>query len=74
MQWISVSLNVRKHSFGQVRPAKIQISLYICAVWSESSLVAFYKAKDARFLHVDNEDSDQIMLMCRAQLFKASLA
>ena len=35
-----------------VRPAKTQISLGICPVWSESLLCA----KDPRFLHADNED------------------
>ena len=29
--------NIRKHTFGHLRPAKIQISLRIHAVWSESS-------------------------------------
>ena len=51
--------NVRKRIFGHVPPAKIQISLRIRAVWSESSLGAFWKAKDAIFLHSDNKDSDQ---------------
>ena len=36
------SHGVRKHIFGYVRPAKIQISLRIRAVWSESSLSAFW--------------------------------
>ena len=35
-----MSRNVRKRTFGHVRPAKIQISLRIRAVWSESSLAA----------------------------------
>ena len=38
--------NVRKHTFGHVCPLKIQISLCIRAVWSESSLGTFWKAKD----------------------------
>ena len=38
-----------------MRPAKIQISLRIRAVWSESSLGAFWIAKDAAFLDVANE-------------------
>ena len=42
-----------------MRPAKIQISLRSRAVWSESSLAAFCIAKDAKFLHTDNEDTDQ---------------
>ena len=40
-----------------VRPAKTQISLGICPVWSESSLCAQWVAKDPRFLHVDSDDS-----------------
>ena len=50
---------VRKRTSGFVRPAKIQISLRIRAVWSESSLGAFWIAKDAEFLQTDNEDSDR---------------
>ena len=46
-------------------PAKIQISLRIRAVWSESSLGAFSIAKDTKFLHADNEDSDQTARMRR---------
>ena len=42
-----MSRNVWKRPFGHVRPAKIQISLRIRAVWSESSLGAFWIAKDA---------------------------
>ena len=42
-----------------VRPAKTQISLGIRQVWSESSLCAQWVAKGPRFLHADNEDSDQ---------------
>ena len=34
------SHNIRKRTFGHMRPAKIQISLRIRAVWSESSLGA----------------------------------
>ena len=45
--------------FGYLRPAKIQISLRIRAVWSESSLAAFRIAKAAKFLHAHNEDFDQ---------------
>ena len=39
-----------------MRPAKIQISLRIRAVWSESSLSTFWEANDVEFLHADNED------------------
>ena len=34
-----------------VHPAKIQIRLHICAVWSISSLGLFWIAKEAKFLH-----------------------
>ena len=54
-----------KRTFRHVRPAKIQISLRIRAVWSESSPGAFWIAKDAKFLHADNEDSDQTVRMRR---------
>ena len=48
--------NVRKRTFRQVRPVRIQISLRIRAGWSESLLGAFWITKDADFLHADNED------------------
>ena len=48
-----------------VRPAKIQISLGIRPVWSESSLCAEWVAKDPSFLHADSEDSDQTGRMRR---------
>ena len=48
-----------------VRPAKTQISLGICPVWSESSLCAHWVAKGANFLHADSEDSDQTGRMPR---------
>ena len=41
---------------SDVRLAKIQITLHISTVCSESSLVTFWIAKDAKFLHVDNKD------------------
>ena len=37
-------------------PANILIILHIRTVWSESSLGAFWIAKDAKFLYADNED------------------
>ena len=43
-------------TFERMRPAKIQTSLRIRAVWSESSLGAFWIAKTTKFLHADNED------------------
>ena len=48
-----------------VRPAKIQISLGIRPVWSESSLCTQWVAEDPRFLHADIEDSDQTGRMPR---------
>ena len=54
-----MSCYVRKHTFRYVLPAKIQISLRIYAVSLESSLGAFGIAKDAKFLHADNEDTGQ---------------
>ena len=53
-----LSRNVRKRTFGHVRPAKIQISLRICAGWSESSLGALWIAKDAKYLYADSEAAD----------------
>ena len=44
-------------------PAKIQTSLHIHAVWSESSLGLFWIANDARYLHVDNKNIDQTARM-----------
>ena len=48
-----------------VRPAKTQISLGICPVWSQSSLCAQWVAKDPSFLHADSKDSDQTGRMPR---------
>ena len=45
--------------------AKIPISLRIRAVWSESSLGAFWIAKEAKCIHVDREDSDKTAQMRR---------
>ena len=55
----------RRRTFVHVRPTKIQISLHIHAIWSESSLGAFWLAKGAKFLYADNEDSDQTAQMRR---------
>ena len=60
-----MSCNIRKCTFEHVCPAKSQISLHIHVVWSESSLGAFWMAKDAKFLHADKEDSDQTAPMHR---------
>ena len=51
-----MSRNVRKCTFEYVRPVKILIRRRIRAVWSEPSLGIFWIAKDAKFLHADNED------------------
>ena len=48
-----------------VRPAKTQISMGICPVWSESSPCAELVAKDRSFLHADSEDPDQTGRMPR---------
>ena len=42
--------------FGHMRPAKVQISLGIRAVWSEPFMCALWISKDATFLHLHNED------------------
>ena len=47
---------VRKRIFEHIHPAEIQISLRTRTVWSESSLSAFWIAKDAIFLRADNKD------------------
>ena len=39
-----------------VYPAKTQMSLSICPVWSEFSLWDQWVAKDPSFLHADSED------------------
>ena len=57
--------SVRKSTLRHVPPVKILIRLRFCAVWSESWLGAFWIAKDAKFLHADNEDSDQTVQMYR---------
>ena len=49
LNYIYMSRKVRKRTFGRLRPAKIQISLRIRAVWSESSLGAIKIAYDAKF-------------------------
>ena len=42
-----------------VRPAKTQIRLGICPVWSEPLLCALWVAKDPNLLQADSKDSDQ---------------
>ena len=51
-----MSRNIRKSTFGHLHPAKIQITLRIRTVWSESLLDAFWKSNDVKFLYADNED------------------
>ena len=46
-----------------MHPAKIQVSLRICVVWPESSLGVLWIVKDGKFLHADNEDSNQTLRM-----------
>ena len=48
---VKMSHNVAKRTFGHVRAAKIQISLRIRTVRSESSLSAIWIAKNVKFLH-----------------------
>ena len=57
--------NVRKRTFGRGRPVKIQMSLRIREVWSESSLGAFGIANETTFLYADNKDAEQIARMRR---------
>ena len=56
---------VRKCSFRHACPVNSHIRLRIRAVWSESSLVAFWIARDAKVPHADNEDSDLTTRMRR---------
>ena len=51
--------NVTSNMCEHVRPAKIQISLRIRAVWSESLLGLFLTVNCAKLLNTDNEDSRQ---------------
>ena len=60
----NVSRLLTKPKKWSVCPAKTQISLGIHPVWSESLLCAHWVAKDPRFLHADNEDSDQTGRFC----------
>ena len=48
--------NKRYEPQCNVHHAKIQINQHIHTVWSEASLCTIWIAKDAKFLHVDNED------------------
>ena len=59
------SHNIWKCTKGHDWPAKIQISLHTCTVWSESSLGAFWIVKDTKFLHAGNKYSEQTAQMYR---------
>ena len=48
---VHMSRLMTKPTKWHVHPAKTQISLGICSVWSESSLCAQWVAKDPSFLH-----------------------
>ena len=63
--FIAVIEDVIKRTFGHVRPAKIKTILHIRTVWSKLKLGTFRIAKDVKFLHSDNEDSDQNARMRR---------
>ena len=67
-----MSRNFRKRTFRHVRQAKIQISLRIRAVWSESSLGALYIAKAAKFLSMRTTKT-RIRLRGCAGWFESSL-
>ena len=60
-----MSCLMTKQTKWHVRPAKTQISLGICPVWSESLLCAQWVAEDPSSLHADSKDTDQAGLMSR---------
>ena len=64
-----LSLITTKPTIWPVRPAKTQISLGICPVWSESSLCAQWVAKDPMFNHADRS----FCWFCRAQAHLVTL-
>ena len=55
--------NGRKRTFGHVRLVKIQISIRV--VLSDSSICAFWIAKDTRFPFANKEDADRTVRMRR---------
>ena len=64
---VHMARNVRKRFHRLVRPAKIQISLRICAVWSESSLSAW---RNLAFLAVQNALQRSLhMQQCKLRSF-----
>ena len=54
---------VRKRTCRQVRPVNIQISLRMRTDCSETLLIEYWIAKDAKFLPADNKDSNQTVRM-----------
>ena len=48
--------NMRKSTFGHVRPAKVQTRLRVRGARPESFLGAFMITKDSKFLHAENDD------------------
>ena len=63
--WLECELSHDKTNKMIVRPAKTQISLSICPVWSESSLSAWRKLGPLATQWVHSEDSDQAGQMPR---------
>ena len=61
----NLSRSMTKSTISPVHPAKTQISLGICPVWSELSLCAHCVAKDPSFLQADSEDSEETGQMPR---------
>ena len=62
---VSIIKTLLRDAFRHLCSTKIQISLRIHAIWSESSLGTFWIANDAKFLHADNKEFDQTALMLR---------
>ena len=62
---IYMSLRMTNPTKWPMCPAKTQISLGVCPVWSVSSLCALWVDKDSRFLHADSKDSDRTGRMPR---------
>ena len=60
-----MSQNIGKHTFGLVHSAKIQISLHICTVWSESLLSVGRNFASLAIQNLPSEDSDQPVHMRR---------
>ena len=54
-----MSQRMTKQTKWSERPAKIQISLGIHPIWSETSPCATWVAKNQRILHADSKDFEQ---------------